>query len=102
MLAHAVRPLADGTALAIKVTPRASRVALEPAREGRLLVRVTAAPADGEANAAVCKLLAKCLRVPKSALEISVGASGREKTVIVHGFKPQEIEQRLASYFGQR
>jgi uncharacterized protein YggU (UPF0235/DUF167 family) len=99
MTSSAVKPTADGCTLAIKVTPRASRVALEPARDGRLLVRVTAAPADGQANAAVYKLLAKSLRVPKSVLDISVGLSGREKTVDVRGISAAEIEQRLASYF---
>jgi uncharacterized protein (TIGR00251 family) len=100
--ASAVKRTPDGCLLAIKVTPRASRVAIEPARAGRVLVRVTAAPEDGKANAAVCKLLAKGLGVPKTALDITVGASGREKTVAIHGFDVAEIERRLTSYFSKQ
>jgi uncharacterized protein YggU (UPF0235/DUF167 family) len=102
MQAGVVRPDAHGCALAIKVTPRASRIALEPPRDGRLLVRVTAAPADGDANTAVRKLLAKSLGVPKTALEITVGAAAREKTVLVKGWDAEEIERRLTSYFAKR
>lgn len=99
MAASGVKPMADGCAIEIKVTPRASRLAIEPARDGRLLVRVTAAPADGEANAAVFKLLAKSLKLPKTSMEITSGTTAREKTVAVHGVDAPEVERRLASYF---
>jgi uncharacterized protein (TIGR00251 family) len=97
-----VKPLDDGCALAIKVTPRASKNAIEPPRNDRLIVRVTAAPTDGDANAAVLKLLAKALGVPKTSMEISAGASGREKSVRIHGADAASIENRLTSYFEKR
>ena len=48
-------------------------------------VYVTAAPEDGKANAAVLKLLAKELGVPKTSLRISKGETSRDKTVEVSG-----------------
>jgi uncharacterized protein YggU (UPF0235/DUF167 family) len=44
-------------------------------------VRVTATPEAGKANAAVLALLAKALGVPKSALSIVRGETGRDKRV---------------------
>lgn len=42
----------------MRVIPRARRDELAGVRDGRLLVRVTAPPVDGKANAAVCALAA--------------------------------------------
>ena len=49
------------------------------------LVRVRALPAEGEANAALTALLAKRLRVPKSAVTIAAGHSARLKQVRIAG-----------------
>lgn len=72
--------------IAIRVTPRSSKPGVGEWREGadgraELEVRVSAAPSDGEANAAVIKLLAKVLGVPKSSIEIISGATSRHKRV---------------------
>jgi len=67
----------------VRVAPRSSRNEIAGERDGRLLVRVTAPPADGKANAAMLALLAKHLGVPKSRLEIVRGSSSRDKTVAV-------------------
>jgi len=69
----------------VLVTPRASRERVGPVLEGRLKVAVTAPPVEGEANAAVCALIAKALGVAKSAVTVVRGESGRRKTVRVVG-----------------
>jgi uncharacterized protein YggU (UPF0235/DUF167 family) len=46
---------------------------------------VTAAPVDGAANAAVCRLLAKHYGVRRSAVGIVAGGSGRTKIVEIDG-----------------
>lgn len=69
--------------LNIRVSTRASANEVAGEREGVMQVRVTAAPADGEANQAVIKLLSKHLNVPKSSLEITRGHKSRNKTVRV-------------------
>lgn len=63
--------------------PRARRNEVGGERAGRLLVRTTAAPVDGSANAAVLGLLADHLGVRPSALSIVRGATNRDKTVRV-------------------
>jgi uncharacterized protein (TIGR00251 family) len=70
--------------LAIKATPRSNANAVVGWRSDlrdELDIRVSAAPEDGKANAAVIKILARSLGIPKSALEIVRGHSSRQKLV---------------------
>ena len=84
----------DGTVIFdILVQPRASRARLGPVHDDRLKVAVTAPPVDGEANAAVIELLARQLGVPRGAIEIAAGQTGRRKTVRVRGVSRATIEE---------
>ncbi|WP_068113207.1 DUF167 domain-containing protein [Tropicimonas marinistellae] len=74
-LSHLAVP---GAEIAARVTPRASRNAVEHSDDG-LRVYVTAAPEGGKANAAVQTLLAKALGVPKSTLKLVRGGTSRNK-----------------------
>ena len=65
----------------VRVTPRAARAGVGGIREGALLVRVTAPPADEAANVAVRRLLADLLRVPFTLVVIAAGRASRSKTV---------------------
>jgi len=67
----------------VRVVPRAKKDEVIVAADGALRVRVTAAPVDGRANAAVCRLLAKHFGVRRSAVSIVSGESGRTKIVEV-------------------
>ena len=80
----------DGVRARIRVTPRASREGIDGCRaeaDGSpvLVARVTAAPTDGKANAALIRLLAKAWDVPPSCLAVTAGAGDRRKTVLVRG-----------------
>ena len=77
----------------ILVQPRASRAKVGPVHDDRLKVSVTAPPVDGEANAAVIDLLARQLGVPRGAIEIAAGQTGRRKTVRVRGVSRATIEE---------
>jgi len=83
--------LAEGGVLVrVRVTPRARRPGVDglaegPAGQPLLKVCVTAAPADGEANAAVVALLAREWRLPKSTLSVVSGAASRIKTIGIAG-----------------
>ena len=77
----ALRRSGDRVLVTVRVGPRASSNAVGGEREGALLVRVTAAPADGEANAAVIRLLAKALDVPPSEVRLVRGATVRVKVL---------------------
>ena len=72
--------------LLIKVTPKASADRIQGWAEGGVLkVSVTAVPEDGKANKAVIALLAKRLKLPKSALIIASGETSRRKTLLIDG-----------------
>jgi hypothetical protein len=75
-LSHLAR---DGAEIAVRVTPRAARDRIAADEAGGLRVHVTAPPEDGKANAAVRKLLAKALGVPKSRLCLLRGRTARDK-----------------------
>ncbi|SNR79455.1 DUF167 domain-containing protein [Puniceibacterium sediminis] len=74
-LTHLATP---GSTLSLRVTPKASanRVIED---DGTLRIYVTAVPADGAANDAVQKLLAKALGIAKTRLSLIQGATSRNK-----------------------
>jgi uncharacterized protein (TIGR00251 family) len=84
--------------LIIRLTPRADRDALVPgAAPGEpLRARVAAPPVEGQANAALVKLVAKTLGVPKSRVAIVRGQSARDKVVRVEGLSRDDAHARLA------
>ena len=81
---------ADGVVVAVRLTPKAGRDGIdgvETLADGRavLKVRVRALPMEGAANAALCRVLAKALRVPPGRVEIAGGATSRIKRVKIAG-----------------
>ncbi|HET7700128.1 MAG TPA: DUF167 domain-containing protein [Candidatus Limnocylindria bacterium] len=92
----AVRRTGDRIHFGIRVTPRAAHSAVTGEREGLLLVRVTAAPTGGEANAAVVAILARVLDIAPSSVRIERGAGARTKQVSV----PASVHARLAALIG--
>ena len=80
----------DGITLSVRLTPRGGRDAVESVEQladGRsvLKVRVRAAASDGEANAALVRLLAKTLGVAVRDVNLVAGATARLKRVKVAG-----------------
>lgn len=74
----------------VRLTPRGGRDAIdgvERLADGRtvLKVRVRAVPSEGEANAALLRLLAKTLGVARRDVELVGGATARVKRVRVVG-----------------
>jgi uncharacterized protein len=81
--------------LELLVQPRASRPKVGPVHGDRLKLAVTTAPVDGEANAAVIELLAKVLKLPRSAIEVITGPSSRRKTIRILGLSADVVQARL-------
>jgi len=80
----------DGALLFVRASPGAAKDQIAGLWQGarderRLAVKVTAAPDKGKANAAIIKLLAKALGVPKSTLSVSAGETARLKTITIIG-----------------
>ena len=69
--------------ISIRVAPRSRREAVDAERDGRLVVRTTAAPVDGSANERVIELLAEHFGVRRRQVEIVSGHHSRAKTVRV-------------------
>lgn len=93
------RATSGGLSLALRVTPRGGRDAIdgvETLADGRsvLKVRVRAIADGGEANRAVTALVAKSLGVPKAAVELTSGATSRLKQIAISG-DPAALEQAL-------
>lgn len=84
--------------ITVRVIPRSSKNELS--REGEIFkARLTAPPVDGAANEALLKLLAERLNLPRRALHIVQGATGRQKVIQID--EPAElnmadIQQRLS------
>ncbi|HWA60200.1 MAG TPA: DUF167 family protein [Caulobacteraceae bacterium] len=88
--------------LVVRLTPRGGRDAIDGwARDadGRahLKVRVSAAPTEGEANAALIALVAKAAGRPKSAVRLVAGASARVKTLEIDGLDEAEAARRFGT-----
>lgn len=65
----------------IRVIPRARQNKITTDENGNLRVHTTAAPTDGDANAAVIKMLARHFNVPKTSIQIIRGAAARDKVI---------------------
>lgn len=63
--------------------------------DGKPKIQLKAPPVDGAANKALVGFLSEVLGVPKSAISIELGASGRTKRVEVAGVSDEELSRRL-------
>jgi uncharacterized protein len=79
-----------GLSVSIRLTPKGGRDAIdgiEALADGRavLKVRVRAVPSEGEANAALIKLMAKALGVAPRQVTLAAGATARIKRLTIAG-----------------
>ncbi|RVT90700.1 DUF167 domain-containing protein [Rhodovarius crocodyli] len=85
-----------GARLAVRLTPRAHHDKVEgiaPDAQGRpvLLLKLTAPPVEGAANAALIAYVAKSLGLPKSAVVIAAGDTSRQKSLRIQA--PDALER---------
>jgi uncharacterized protein (TIGR00251 family) len=81
--------------LTIRLQPRAKRNAILEERDGVLRVSVAAAPVDGLANAALCKLLAKRAGIARGRVSVVRGERSREKVVRFAELSSDELRSAL-------
>jgi uncharacterized protein len=91
--------LADGVALDVRLTPRGGRDAIEGVErraDGRIVLkaRVRAAPFEGQANDALCRLIAHELGLAPRQVEIAAGEGARIKRLRIAG-DPRMLEAML-------
>jgi len=82
-LGAASRVQDDNLIVSVRVSPRAKHNEVTGVANGYLQVRTTAPPADGKANKAVVKLLAKYLGVAASRIQLLRGQTHRNKQFLV-------------------
>jgi uncharacterized protein (TIGR00251 family) len=83
------------TRLRLRVSPGARKTELVGRHGDAWKVRVSAPAENGRANAAVLKLLAERVGLPRRAVSLVSGHSAREKVVQVDGLDRAESERRL-------
>lgn len=81
--------------IAVRLQPRAKRTEVVGERGGAIVIRVTAPPVDGKANAALCAFVAKAVGVSASAVEIVRGQTSRDKLIRVMGASEDAVRAAL-------
>jgi len=94
------RPNHTGVRLTVRLTPRGGLDRIDGVRDGTLHARVAAPPADGAANLALVRLLARELDVPAGAVRLVSGATGRTKVVAIEGIGPERLRERWPDLAG--
>ena len=88
-----------GSALAVRVTPRASKNEIvEILNDGTVKVHLTAPPVEGKANEALVKFLAEVLDVSASRIEVVAGASGRDKLISVLEMDSATVHKKIVKH----
>ena len=82
--------------LVVRLTPRGGRDgadgwALDAEGRPYLKIRVTSAPVQGEANAALTAFIAKSLRVSRTAVRLAAGETARLKRLEIDGVDEADI-----------
>ena len=79
----------------VKAVPGASREEIAGPLGDRLKVRVSAPPEGGQANKAVCRVIASALGVKPKQVSIEAGRSSPEKTIRVENCDVATVERLL-------
>jgi uncharacterized protein (TIGR00251 family) len=85
---------ADDVRIAVRCTPRGGADRIDGVVEGALRVHVAAPAVDGAANESLLRLLAGELGVPRGAVRLIAGASGRHKLVAIEGVDAASLVAR--------
>ena len=79
----------------LALQPRARRNEVVGERAGAIVIRLTAPPVDGKANAALCAFVARAAGVPPSRVSVVRGQTSRDKVVRVDGVDEEILKNAL-------
>ena len=79
----------------VHVVPRARTTGVAGRHGDALKIRLAAPPVDGAANDELVRYLAERLAVPRSAVTIAAGHTGRRKTVKITGVETVDALRTL-------
>lgn len=85
-----------GSALGIRVTPRASRDEIvEILHDGTVRVRLQSSPEEREINQALSKFLSGVFGIPEDQIEVVAGQNGRDKLVSVLDLDTKTVHNKI-------
>ncbi len=88
-----------GSALAVRITPRASRNQIVGIlNDGTVKVHLASDPAEDELNVELIGYLAEVLGVPKSRVEVVAGENGRDKLISILDMDVETAHQRVLAH----
>ena len=85
----------DGVTLSLRIQPRAKRAGVVGIAGSSLKIAVASPPVDGKANEALCRYLAKALKVSKSSVVILRGETNREKIILIRDVDARSVVAAL-------
>ena len=89
------------TRVRVRVSPGAKSAGIVGPHGNGWKIRVAVPAEGGRANDALVRLLSDALSVPRDAVTLVSGHSGRDKIVELAGLGPSQIERRLSSAAGK-
>jgi uncharacterized protein (TIGR00251 family) len=94
----ALRDVADGCTVAVRVHPGAKRNAIGGIHAGALKVSITAPATDGRANEALIAFVAEWLDLPRGRISLIAGATNRSKTLRITGKSAADVQAALVEF----
>ncbi len=92
---------AHGTALTVRIVPRASRTEIACVEDdGTLKIRLTAPPVEGQAQAELVRFLAEFLSADPQDIEVVAGLDGRKMLVTVLNVQASEVDRKIIEAVG--
>jgi uncharacterized protein (TIGR00251 family) len=91
-----------GVMVNVRVIPRAAKPGIAGTRDGALLVRLTAPPVEGAANAELIEVIADAAGVPRRSVSIVAGERARTKRVAINGITPDDAGRALTARHGDK
>jgi hypothetical protein len=85
----------DGTAVSVRVIPRAPKTLVQGLLGDALKVRLAAPPVEGAANRELQEFFAGALGIARNRVQILAGATGRNKRVLLAGVAPEAARKAL-------
>ncbi len=93
----ALQEIPGGTAIPVRVRPKAPRDGVDGERNGSLMVSVTEAPEKDKANKSVTKALAKFFGISASQVILLSGQKSRDKRFLLEGIRPAKAMEIIQS-----
>jgi len=81
--------------IAVRVQARSRRNEVVGERAAVIVIRLTAPPVDGKANAALCAFVARAVEVAPSRVSVVRGRTSRDKIVRVDGVDEESLKLTL-------